>query len=422
MDPSAASDRIAANVTFGTVSLQNFSNTLHGLVDDTGAATLVTSRLYWGVLVPMIALTALFAAFTALAAQSVYFLIRTRGRQRSALVLSGAIAALYVSTCLYWASQLRALSGPLHTLVDELRGFGNAAYCLGEALATANATTDAGQVQVLCAGMLPDVARDNFHGGGSPLEECVPTASLTINILIGDAIVWWRALVLFERDRRLVLVSVALVAATAGLGIVDTVVSCEDIFIQGNKAQQGTIFFTNEFHAGELYGYNVYGAAAATLSLLTNVVATVLIACKAGHKRLIKDYLSCIPKRDQAIHVLVLLIESGAVYSILLTFAVAFGFATVPRGPRPISAQAEDAVLHFYLYLQSSLIPLIGMYPTAIILIVALKRSRCDAHFTHPGIPPSVPLAFAPSDTVSCRSTATTRTDGRELSMPSSQA
>ncbi|RDX41689.1 hypothetical protein OH76DRAFT_1364096, partial [Lentinus brumalis] len=109
---------------------------------------------------------------------------------------------------------------------------------------------------------------------------------------IGDAIVWWRAWVLWK-DHRLVLCTwVILLLATMNTSEVSTI--------------------------GSLFGADGWGIAAAMLSLLTNMVATLLIAYRAWeHRVLIMSHLKGCSTRSQVERTLALLVESGVLYCAL---------------------------------------------------------------------------------------------------------
>ncbi|TBU54583.1 hypothetical protein BD310DRAFT_827659, partial [Dichomitus squalens] len=138
----------------------------------------------------------------------------------------------------------------------------------------------------------------------------------------GDAIVCWRACVLWQGNRAIVFTLTPLALA---LGMVDTVFRCM-------PSARGT----PDRHAiGSVYAGLTYGVAAFVLSFSTNLLATLLVGYRAwyepiGHelgnadvrsmrisrkaRHEFRKYIVVGPRRSQMEKVLALLIESGAVY------------------------------------------------------------------------------------------------------------
>ncbi len=122
-------------------------------------------------------------------------------------------------------------------------------------------------------------------------------------IMLGDAVVWWRVWVIWPRSLLVRWTSVILLAATlgmcpchfsavrglgcsltvdanvvdcAGMGILDTMDSCsKDAF------SVLSVFNFTSVPSGSFYQSDFFGLAASVLSLATNMVATILIGCKA---------------------------------------------------------------------------------------------------------------------------------------------
>ncbi|EJF55647.1 hypothetical protein DICSQDRAFT_73275, partial [Dichomitus squalens LYAD-421 SS1] len=138
----------------------------------------------------------------------------------------------------------------------------------------------------------------------------------------GDAIVCWRACVLWQGNRAIAFTLTPLVLA---LGIVDTVFRC-----------MPSARWTPDRHAiGSVYAGLTYGVAAFVLSFSTNLLATLLVGYRAwyepiGHelgnadvrsmrisrkaRHEFRKYIVVGPLRSQMEKVFALLIESGAVY------------------------------------------------------------------------------------------------------------
>ncbi|PIL28066.1 hypothetical protein GSI_09819 [Ganoderma sinense ZZ0214-1] len=161
------------------------------------------------------------------------------------------------------------------------------------------------------------------------------------------------------------------------------------------------------------------GLAACVLSLSTNALATLLVACKAWQlRRRLRRYLGMGSRISQVQKLLSLLIESGAVYcallAVLLTFQVANLYDHMEEPPAPPAAYFLDI---FAVIANGVLIPIIvrstspnmpagaithshhllfarddvppdhrdlfqAIYPTVVIIFVALNKSHMEKGFT----------------------------------------
>lgn len=131
--------------------------------------------------------------------------------------------------------------------------------------------------------------------------------------------------------------------------------------------------------------------AAFTVSWLTNIWATALVICKAWHyRRHVSAHLSA-PLRTRAEHALLLFVEFGVLYCLFwipLTAAnilVAFDWHSVARlqalaraghavqisGPQRL-LQAMDSLA------TGALIDVVGIYPTAVVLLVELSGRAAE--------------------------------------------
>ncbi|KAI0787299.1 hypothetical protein C8Q74DRAFT_1196513, partial [Fomes fomentarius] len=116
-------------------------------------------------------------------------------------------------------------------------------------------------------------------------------------------IVWWRALVVWQWNRVVCGIGMVLVLATFGACIVVAVclfpLICSTI---------------GAFTMNMLWAF-----AASCVSLCTNIIATLLIAYKAwAHWKFVRSHLSTGSTRQRVEKVLLLLVESGALYCVLL--------------------------------------------------------------------------------------------------------
>jgi len=106
--------------------------------------------------------------------------------------------------------------------------------------------------------------------------EPAPSATLIANILLSDAIVLWRACVVWKKNKYIVTFSVFLVIATAAFCAVNIIVIA--------PAQDGTLSET--VYDQPAFSDTAYGSAALFMSLVSNMCATLLIGYKAWRHRL----------------------------------------------------------------------------------------------------------------------------------------
>ncbi|PIL25600.1 hypothetical protein GSI_11348 [Ganoderma sinense ZZ0214-1] len=269
-----------------------------------------------------------------------------RGVRRSlAAIQLFAVTALLVSTTIYWAVVVLQL---LNNLFSD-----------------------------------PDAVVDTGHKHDSSLRaQCIGTAMLTVNIILSDLVVWWRVWVLWNDSRALYrwlayTCGGILLSTTFATGVVDTNFSC---------------------HAkgGFMYGGLPVGTVASIFSLATNLFATVLTAYKAWvHRRCVRSHgASGSSRSTQVENIFALLIESGALYCTLWIVVVVWqtgSWITDPhlRSSFLLSLQSSGKLKHesasFWfkggVLIEGCLVPLIAIYPTAIIVLVALNKSAVGNGF-----------------------------------------
>ncbi|KAI0047540.1 hypothetical protein FA95DRAFT_1605969 [Auriscalpium vulgare] len=179
----------------------------------------------------------------------------------------------------------------------------------------------------------------------------------TVHFIFGDAIVVWRLWVIWMHSWRITIVPFFLLFCTFAVvvaQIVTTVLSLGDT--RGVSADPG-----NPWHYMPVKLY----FASLVLTLCTNGVVTCLIAYRAWIHHRSSQAVHMRIGRDRVLAVLLLLVESGALYcAIWLALIILW----------PFSASHPQLTYRF-----TDLIPqLTGMYPTVIIVICALRRSYVD--------------------------------------------
>ncbi|KAM5542711.1 hypothetical protein V8D89_003672, partial [Ganoderma adspersum] len=173
------------------------------------------------------------------------------------------------------------------------------------------------------------------------------TVALAVNIVIGDAIVWWRACVIWQHK----------VVNCIGLLLVTITIS----------VQRTQLTF--------LIGGNAFAVVSAFISLFTNVLATFLIGYKAWeHKQLMKQHFAAGGTTSRILKALALLVESGCIYCSLLIFGIIYMI-------HPTTSEAGVGLMFTTVagdVAYGCFVPLVAIYPTIIIVLVAIKRSPID--------------------------------------------
>ncbi|KAI0258881.1 hypothetical protein BC834DRAFT_1036167 [Gloeopeniophorella convolvens] len=224
----------------------------------------------------------------------------------------------------------------------------------------------------------------------SPLENelTLMNALGTINYALADAVVVWRAWVLCHDESSKLLVALILLLGASTLAVLLTVVIRIAMFVdpvRGLQIFQYKIEFVQEIAVGS--------------SLVTNLLATVIIALKAWRYRrwIVRDLAGIAGKKTKAERVLALLVESGLLYIVSSLIGVTSSIVHIP-GPSGIPLGNE--------FVPSS-IQISAIYPLAVIILVsresALDRTRMFHNLGRvtvsvdagAPVPAHVPLEFA---------------------------
>ncbi|RDX42099.1 hypothetical protein OH76DRAFT_144899 [Lentinus brumalis] len=278
-------------------------------------------------------------------------------------MLTAALLIMWLSTVAYWIATVVAAAKTYVSVqnltVQILSRATHIRICLhsisGSDVAVSDCYLDA-------ATELPDLEASNILG-------CTYTVALMVNVIIADSIVWWRAWVLWPRSRVIHWVCVLMILLTSVFGAMDTVKWCDfGLRISWAKDVMGYISVGGGTVSGDLWD-----VITALSSLLTNAVATTLIAFRAWqHRRIIVLYLKGQSSaRTQVERTFALLIESGIIYCALSVIVVVYEFSYILPGPLNRSSFAVD----IYYINQGCAVPVVGMYPTLIIIVCAVDRS-----------------------------------------------
>ncbi|KAI0323891.1 hypothetical protein GY45DRAFT_500727 [Cubamyces sp. BRFM 1775] len=274
-----------------------------------------------------------WGAYTVLVVFTAYASL-TRGFSRwSARVLLTIVIALYISTTVYWASALR---------------FAREAIQIAE-------------------------GEETIEQDSVTLFGCALTAPLLVNILLSDGVVWWRAWVLSGRKRTVLLSAGVLLIATFVTSVLSTRNSCS--LTHARELSFNTV---------DLFSNDAFGVAATALSLFTNASATAVIGIQAWRfRKLLGGHLNTLSGRVRAEEILHLLIESSLIYCILWSIIlIGQAFSIVPLDTSFYKAYHETSAgsrfSDLYNFLLDGLVPIIGIYPTLVIMLVSAKKSRLE--------------------------------------------
>ncbi|KAI0051187.1 hypothetical protein FA95DRAFT_1554759 [Auriscalpium vulgare] len=186
----------------------------------------------------------------------------------------------------------------------------------------------------------------------------------TIHFILGDAIVVWRGWVIWQRNWRITAGPLVLLCGTTAVVLAQVLTT----------ATSSGLLEAVSAPSAKLY------LASLVLTLCTNGTVTVLIAYRAWIHYRSSRAIRIRVGRDRVLSVLLLLVESGALYCAIWITLIALWPSAVTQTPA------------FYVF--ANLLPqLTGMYPTVIIAICALRRSYADTVMSVPDSLTSITFA-----------------------------
>ncbi|KAM5536425.1 hypothetical protein V8D89_009861, partial [Ganoderma adspersum] len=196
---------------------------------------------------------------------------------------------------------------------------------------------------------------------------CASAGSLTINVTLGDAIVCWRVCVVWHKNH-----TVKAICGTFSVATVGKLLCHLLIYIHKGSGI--------DFFPGNLFEGIPIGIAACVLSLSTNILATCLVSCKVWYsRRRLKGYFMAKIGGSPVEKLLTLLVESGAIYSAIWSVIVAFQVRHYRDvNSLRLSTQESSFLDYFGVMMNGGLIPAIAIYPTIIIVLVALNKSHME--------------------------------------------
>ncbi|KAI0269759.1 hypothetical protein BC834DRAFT_967501 [Gloeopeniophorella convolvens] len=182
----------------------------------------------------------------------------------------------------------------------------------------------------------------------SPAEELAITYVPSINYVLSDAIVVWRAWVLWGRRYDLFIPPILFLLGTIATSVVSAAIASKSV-ISDTLQAEFNIIVGLDYSAGGLI-------------ILTNLWATGLIFIRAWQHRLfLRSLMGKSTPRTRAEKAVAFLIESGAIYlCIWITFVVV-----------NLTSQRET-------FIKAVMVQVIGIYPTIIVVVVTMRLSTAD--------------------------------------------
>ncbi|TBU27650.1 hypothetical protein BD311DRAFT_760143 [Dichomitus squalens] len=278
----------------------------------------------------------LFGVLTMLVLASIYALICLGLRRVSVRLLLASTISLYLSSAVYWGTILEFTISTSKLLAHAVNGIDDAS------------------TSVPIIG-LTEAAR-----------ACILTATFTVNVCIGDAIVWWRARVLYPGNRKVRHVCCALLSSTFVLGIVST---RRSVLVQSSRPGSIPI----------VYNGDVFGTAAIALSLATNVFSTTLIGYKAWkHRQFMREHLGAAGSSTLVtLKITALLVESGTIYCLVwVEFLVYHVVGDMVPG---IHGGPWNGATFYH---EACIAPIVAIYPMVIVVLVAVNKSQLEHGIT----------------------------------------
>ncbi|KZV70399.1 hypothetical protein PENSPDRAFT_685525 [Peniophora sp. CONT] len=182
-----------------------------------------------------------------------------------------------------------------------------------------------------------------------------PLALVSVNIVLSDTIVLWRMCVLCQQHRGARVLAAALLTSTIALTITSV---AEMAIVDSVKLRNGSASFSDL----------KYGTALLALSLATNFISTSMIGWRTWlYRRGLSAHLATFSRNSVAEKVMTLLVESGCVYCIIWVLYVVDS-----------RSNYDNHYIGGAPYFNRFMAHITGIYPTIILVIVALEKSYLE--------------------------------------------
>ncbi|KAJ7497684.1 hypothetical protein FB451DRAFT_1212407 [Mycena latifolia] len=308
----------------------------------------------------LVAQTFFFGVYTLLVSLSTRMLLKRGLKTRVNRVMFLVILFMYLLSAAYWA------------------------YCI------------AYTVEIMQA--YGDSRVTSFDTGHNTITEWSPVfnAVVSINYVLGDAVVAWRAWIISQRKLRKYL----------WIAIVFVVLTAMAVFTTIGFRITGFIQYSIENSQESSYlgrTVDILQMVTIACSLTSNIIATAVVGATAWrHRRIIRAALK--DDRTRADKILALVVESGVFYCISGVVILVASLAQLPHGTL--------GSLYSPIHLEVA-----GAYPPIVILLVSTKRSLSESTFSDTDsseFTPSEPIQIA-----SARTSPTSTISAPELMDPS---
>ncbi|KAH9026516.1 hypothetical protein EDB85DRAFT_2175271 [Lactarius pseudohatsudake] len=191
-------------------------------------------------------------------------------------------------------------------------------------------------------------SEDRFH-----VVSLVEAAITRLMYVLSDIVCAWRAVVLWNRDKRIIAILLLLILGTAAAA------GCE-LRLGGSVAPSGNGSFQGDRGPLIMVGP----------TLATNLISTGLIAWRAWQRRVeVKKHLGEASRCVRTERVFALFVESGFLYCCVW---IVYLISALDLIPVPGFAVMDNALLFVS-----------GLYPTLIIILVAMQKSPVQYYSTH---------------------------------------
>ncbi|KAJ6460330.1 hypothetical protein C8R45DRAFT_1180546 [Mycena sanguinolenta] len=264
------------------------------------------------------------SAYSIFFAIAVYSIFRKGLKSRASIVMLCVVVYLYASSVAQWAVNVWTVLQGIHSLL---------------------------MVPGVPIADRPDLANANLAKSGIPMQTL-----WVFSMIVGDSVVVWRTWAVYMHRVLAILIPSILLFMSLIFGLID--LGCMSY-------GEGCVSIPAVYiHPLGFIGW--------VFSVATNVACTVLIGLKARKHRKITRQLDLTAKshRMSANKILSLLVESGAIYSLLwLTQVIAFIGGDTPR---------NSPLFYLWTVLRPIGNQMGGLYPTLIIVIVNFRQTIWD--------------------------------------------
>ncbi|KAG7087411.1 hypothetical protein E1B28_013379 [Marasmius oreades] len=203
-------------------------------------------------------------------------------------------------------------------------------------------------------GSVPVLKKDAAYLAKYHLLGSMGTVTFPIATVIGDSIVIWRAWALSGGNKKVMFLPIMLLLALTTMAFSYVACNVEENYPSklspSCKARYTTTY---------------------ALSMLTNVAGTAVIGYQTwSYRRAVKKYLQNCRHQARAEKILVILLESGVIYTTLWIIELA-----------TLASPSKSAFINqaFRQTFSAAACQLVGIYPTLIIVLVFLRRSLWDS-------------------------------------------